>query len=1291
MYDFFEISVIETKKRGELNSITIAPKFIINNKSKDLMIRGSDFYAVWDDNSGLWSTDEGTVIEIVDREIRKKYEETKKRVDTKKISVISKYMNDSDSGSIDKWHKYVQKQSRDRFEQLDRKITFQNTEVKKEDHVSKRLGYPLVKCDIEAYDEIMSTLYSEEERQKLEWAIGSIVSGDSKHIQKFIVLYGSAGTGKSTVLNIIQKLFDGYYAMFNAKSLASTNNEFALEDFKSNPLVAIQHDGDLSKIADNTKLNSIVSHETMVVNEKFKSKYSARFDSFIFMGTNKPVKITEAKSGLLRRLIDVKPTGEKLPHKRYNKLMKDVNYELGGIAMHCLDVYNELGEEYYDDYSPLSMMAVTNDFYDFVDFKLDDFIQRDPISLTVVWDIYKKYCESENIFKPLPRNMLKEELKGYYQDFYERLKIDGSYSRNVYSGFKIDMIMGQTLDDIPEKEQSYRIELKKQDSVFDKYCHDCPAQYASRNETPLQKWDDVTTVLSDINTGRIHYVKVPENHIVIDFDIKDEEGNKCFEKNLEAASKFPQTYAEISKGGNGIHLHYIYDGDVEQLSRIYDEDIEIKVFNGGSSLRRKLTKCNDLKITHISSGLPLKEKKKVVNHDIIKTEKQLRSRIEKCLRKEHHGATAPEVDFIKKILDDAYESGMSYDLSDMKQVVLIFANNSTHQAKRCIKVVDQMHFKSEDREIDPVDNGEYLSDKLVFFDCETFKNFFGICWKFHGEKQVNKMFNPSPAEVAHLTKYKLVGFNNRKYDNHILYARMQGFNNAELYDISRRIIDKKDQSAFFREAYNLSYTDIYDFASAGNKKGLKKWEIELGIHHQELGLKWDEPVPEELWPTVMDYCANDVIATEAVFDHLAADFEAREILADLTGLSLNTTTNQHTTKLIVGNERNPQSEFVYTDLSKTFPGYSFDGHESTYRGEVVGEGGYVYAEPGIYYDVALLDIASMHPSSALALNIFGPYTKNFEDLVKTRLYIKHGDYDKAATLFDGKLKPFLDDKEQAEALAGALKTAINSVYGLTAAHFDNKLKDPRNVDNIVAKRGALFMIDLKEEVQKRGYIVAHIKTDSIKIPNADLKIIKFVTDFGKKYGYTFEHEATYDRMCLVNDAVYIAKYGTVEYCEKLYGSEYVNSEPDICKKNKKKPNTWKATGTQFAVPYVFKTLFSKEKIKFEDKCETKSVKSAMYLDMNEDLEEDQHNYIFVGKTGLFCPIKPDCGGGKLMRTQGEKYYAVTGTKDYRWLEAETVKNLKKEKDIDTSYYTKLVDDAIDAISKYGDAEEFINN
>lgn len=234
------------------------------------------------------------------------------------------------------------------------------------------------------------------------------------------------------------------------------------------------------------------------------------------------------------------------------------------------------------------------------------------------------------------------------------------------------------------------------------------------------------------------------------------------------------------------------------------------------------------------------------------------------------------------------------------------------------------------------------------------------------------------------------------------------------------------------------------------------------------------------------------------------------------------------------------------------------------------------------------------------------------------------------------------------------------------------------------------MINLKHEVQDRGFTVAHIKTDSIKIPNATREIIDFVTEYGKKYGYSFEHEATYDRMCLVNDAVYIAKYASIDKCYALYGKDYVDSVFDICKDNKKHGGQWTATGTQFQVPYVFKTLFSKEPIELSDVCETKTVETALYLDMNENLPEGEHDYQFVGKAGQFCPIKPGCGGGVLLREKDGKYNAATGTKGFRWLESEVVKNLGKDQDVDLRYYEKLCEEAIASISEYGDYEWFVS-
>ena len=72
-------------------------------------------------------------------------------------------------------------------------------------------------------------------------------------------------------------------------------------------------------------------------------------------------------------------------------------------------------------------------------------------------------------------------------------------------------------------------------------------------------------------------------------------------------------------------------------------------------------------------------------------------------------------------------------------------------------------------------------------------------------------------------------------------------------------------------------------------------------------------MPEEMWVQVAEYCDNDVIATEAVFNALKGDFIARKILAELAGMTVNDTTNSLTTRIIFGKERKPQ--LVYTDLA----------------------------------------------------------------------------------------------------------------------------------------------------------------------------------------------------------------------------------------------------------------------------------------------------------------------------------------------------------------------------------------
>ena len=1424
--DFYTIK----ERPGKKDSIEIYPDFRVI-KSKDLMIRGGRFHAVWDEETGLWSTDEYTVQRMVDADLT---EYRNKRGDSFDGRVNVEYMVSSSTGSWMQFRKYANNLP-DNSHELDARLTFSDTPVVKKDYISKRLSYPLAEGDHSAWDEIVGTLYLPEEREKIEWAIGAIVSGDSRDIQKFLVFYGDPGHGKGTILAIINKLFGPYTVSFDAGELTGLGNSFPMEQFRNNPLVAIQYDGDLSHIASNTKLNSLVSHEPMLMKEKFKSSYDFTPHCFLFLASNEPVKITSAKSGIIRRLIDVTPSMQRIPTKRYFQLTHQVDFELGAIAKHCLDVYTEMGKHYYDGYKPMEMMFKTDPFFNFVDFHYMQFSRDDGVSLKNAYDMYKDYCENSGLQR-LPMYKFREEMKNYFTDFQTVARIDGQQVRSWYSGFdrkKFDITQkgekengesgnseagsgrGSAADGCPEdagkhiqddqyvpegdhpgaehagysepadgagdgkaggaegdegndgnqadrgvsglwKDLTAWLVLEAGASLLDEALRAQPAQYANEDDKPTQKWAEVRTRLCDILTRKTHYVRVPMNHIVIDFDLKGPDGKKSLRACLLEAAKWKPTYAEVSKGGGGLHLHYIYDGDISELANLYAPGIEVKTFRGNSSLRRRVSRCNDIPIAHLSSGLPKKEVKPLINFEAVQNEKGLRRLIERNMNKEIHPGTKPSIDFIEKILDDAYAQGLHYDVSDMRPDITDFAIHSSHQAEYCLTRVAKMKFQSADISEPCLD---YSDERLVFFDIEVFPNLVLVNWKFAGDDTCQRMINPKPAEIEALMKYRLVGFNCRRYDNHILYAIYLGKSIPEIYDISQGIIGGS-RNATFSEAYNISYTDVYDFCS--KKQSLKKWEIELGIHHQELGLPWDQPVPEEKWLQVAEYCDNDVFATEAVFNARQADWTARQILADIAEMTVNDTTNSLTTRIIFGRERNPQKEFNYrfmgtgpdvetycfpaeavemhcdpkytaftSDGKPIFPGYSFDHGKSLYRGEEVGEGGYVYAEPGIHRNVALLDIASMHPSSIVAENLFGEYTEHFRDILQARIYIKHKEYDKAKELFGGKLAAYLDDPSQAKALAGALKIAINSVYGLTSAKFDNAFRDIRNIDNIVAKRGALFMVNLKHEVQRRGYTVAHIKTDSIKIPDAGPDIIQFVMDYGKMYGYNFEHEATYDRMCLVNDAVYIAKYADTE----------------------EGAGEWTATGAQFQVPYIFKTLFSREPIRFSDLCETKSCTTALYLDMNEnltDVSQDEkdydrirtrirklektltdseynpdmekpftdlmpddaekirneiedlnkdldilkemiaegHNYVFIGKVGLFTPVRPGKGGGLLMREKDGKYYAVGGTSGYRWMEAESCLGDLSSM-VDMRYFDSMTEEAVKAIEVYGDFWEFV--
>ena len=217
---------------------------------------------------------------------------------------------------------------------------------------------------------------------------------------------------------------------------------------------------------------------------------------------------------------------------------------------------------------------------------------------------------------------------------------------------------------------------------------------------------------------------------------------------------------------------------------------------------------------------------------------------------------------------------------------------------------------------------------------------------------------------------------------------------------------------------------------------------------------------------------------------------------------------------------------------------------------------------------------------------------------------------------------------------------------------------------------------------------------------------------------------------MVNRAVYIAKQVEPHWGITPGGKVYWKEDRED------KPGFWTPTGAQFAQPYVFKTLFSREPIAFEDKCVTVAVTSrdALYLDFNENLEDVSeleearkllttqknkytrreqslmekyqtysiedidkmisagHSYKFVGKVGQFCPMKPGSNAGLLMAIdKAGQYSAPGGTKGYRFMESEYVREHGLEDYISNEYFKDLADAAIDSINKFGDFEWFSSN
>ena len=600
--DFLDVSVKKFTSNNRTVDYEVSPDFIFGD-AKDLVVKGSKFYAYW--NGSFWDTKQKNLFYDIDSLLWRKARELEDgrpglRIDVKEIRKAS-------AGKFRLFADFC-KACETSDISFNQKVLFADHKMQRRDYATTQLTYSPQEGEAVAFKELIGTLYLPKELDKILWFMGALFTNNMYKIEKFMYLYGSKGSGKGTVLKIFRMLFQEYCGTIDLKLLTSAD-QFATGQIQEVPLL-IDEDTDISHIYNDTPLLKLTSHETISVNKKFKEPYDVRFIGLLITASNQRYKVRNVDSGITRRAIVVNPSGRKVSHTKYNQLMTQIKYELPYIANMAIQRFEELGFDYYDDYFDVDMAEQTDHIFDFM--RTNAIHMQHGITLKQISELYREYLEDMGWKTDGYKATIKREALRYFDTMLKDSHIDGMRVNNYFKGFRWNVAFPEGVVGTTEANDTVIpddwLDFNYHNEVFNKLAAEYPAQLALRNGNPSDKWDNVVTTLSDIKTSKLHWVKVPLNHIIIDFDLKDESGNKNLELNVEAASKFPPTYAELSKSGQGIHLHYIYDGNVNELNNLVDKHIEIKVYKGNASLRRIDKASNNLQPSHFI-GLAVEREK----------------------------------------------------------------------------------------------------------------------------------------------------------------------------------------------------------------------------------------------------------------------------------------------------------------------------------------------------------------------------------------------------------------------------------------------------------------------------------------------------------------------------------------------------------------------------------------------------------------------------------------------------------------------------------------------------------
>lgn len=269
-----------------------------------------------------------------------------------------------------------------------------------------------------------------DDRQMLLEYIGYSMTTDTSQ-QRFLVLNGMGGTGKSTVIRLIEEII-GENNMSNI-SMIELNQRFASADLFGKILNSCA-DLETRALSDTSILKKVLGEDRIRGDRKGKEAiYFKNYAKLVFSTNQLPIVQNENTNGFYRRLLvlTMNRQPDKINTNLSNELIEDIDY-LIYLSVKALAEMHKRKHITISKNSEIATNKLRTDS-DVVQRFLDEWFdmtgkRSDTIERPIMWEIYQRYCKQERI-KPLPKTYLYRSLE------QKNIRLVKSGTR-YYSGIK---------------------------------------------------------------------------------------------------------------------------------------------------------------------------------------------------------------------------------------------------------------------------------------------------------------------------------------------------------------------------------------------------------------------------------------------------------------------------------------------------------------------------------------------------------------------------------------------------------------------------------------------------------------------------------------------------------------------------------------------------------------------------------------------------------------------------------------------------------------------------------------